>query len=463
MVASASWTCPSCARRVPPRVGVCRCGTRLSDGVPADAVAVAAPVGSGAPVGRTWLALTVLGLALGAWAWTRPEPAVAPAPSVLTRAEASAAPATAGAATAAEAAPVSPVADAPVLPRREPGPESRAEPAPPPTTAAGNAALEDVVARALGAVVMVEAAQSRGTGFFVTPDVVVTNDHVVGRESSVTIRLHGGGTRSARVERTVPDVDLAVLRVWGGGAVQVLALGSGEAARVGQEVIAIGSALGLQSTVTRGIVSAKRRSGAVALLQTDAAINPGNSGGPLLDREGIVLGVTTLKAGGNAEGVGFAVAAEHVRALVDGRSPVAAVAAAAPSPAGQAPMPMPAMGPTADSVRAANLAALERQMRTLADQAAQVDAQWERFAGLCRPRGARDGDRAWFALAAAAPAFDGTDANCAYFVRDLQRAAVVFAEAMRATAESTRRAGLLPGDLRSLRRQYRLDWTGFDR
>lgn len=410
----------------------------------------------GAPVGKAWLALTAVGLAFGVWMWSRPAPAAAPtSPMVVDDAP------SAPAATAFASGPAEPAALPVSAPARVP---PALPPSPPPAAPPTSAALEDVVARALDAVVMVEAGQSRGTGFFALPDVVVTNDHVVGRETSVTIRLHDGATRPARVERTVPEVDLAVLRVWGAAARQVLSLGSADAARVGQEVIAIGSALGLQSTVTRGIVSAKRRSGPVALLQTDAAINPGNSGGPLLDRDGIVLGVTTLKAGGNAEGVGFAVAAEHVRALVDGRSPITAVpASSATTAAAPAPAQMPSLGPTPDTIRADNLAALEREMRTLAGQAAQVDAQWERFAGLCRPRGVRDGDRAWFALASAPPAFDGTDANCAYFLRDLQRAATVFGEAMRAVGESTRRAGLLPGDLRSLRRQYRLDWTGFDR
>jgi S1-C subfamily serine protease len=84
-------------------------------------------------------------------------------------------------------------------------------------------------------------------------------------------------------------------------------------------VVAIGSALGvLQNTVTRGILSAVLTDGGVTLIQTDAAINPGNSGGPLLDRNGQVVGVNTLKLGAAAS-IGFAVAADHVRAIVEGR------------------------------------------------------------------------------------------------------------------------------------------------
>jgi S1-C subfamily serine protease len=103
--------------------------------------------------------------------------------------------------------------------------------------------------------------------------------------------------------------------------------------RPGQEVIAIGSALGvLQNTVTRGIVSALRNDGGVMLLQTDAAINPGNSGGPLLDRSGRVVGVNSMKVGGAAASIGFAVAADHVRTLVDSPSGTSATRPARPDP-----------------------------------------------------------------------------------------------------------------------------------
>lgn len=155
---------------------------------------------------------------------------------------------------------------------------------------------EEIVARAVDAVVLIEAGDSRGTGFFVAPDTLITNVHVIGRESHVTIRRADGRTASARVASTAGSVDLAVLKVSpADNSRTVLTLGSGVHARVGQDVLAIGSALGtLQSTVTRGIVSAVRRSGQVLLLQTDAAVNPGNSGGPLLDRRGVVIGVTTM-------------------------------------------------------------------------------------------------------------------------------------------------------------------------
>ncbi len=162
------------------------------------------------------------------------------------------------------------------------------------------------------AVVLVETSSGRGSGFFVSADTLITNVHVVGGNSSVTIRRMGGATAPARVAAAAPEFDIAVLKISNPEAGQaVISLGSALNARVGQDVIAIGSALGtLQNTVTRGIVSALRQSGSATLIQTDAAINPGNSGGPLLDRTGVAIGITTMGYSGR-QGLNFAVAADH--------------------------------------------------------------------------------------------------------------------------------------------------------
>ena len=345
-----------------------------------------------------------------------------------------------------------------------------ATPLSPLPTADTRASIEDVVARATTAVVMVETADSRGTGFFVSADTLITNDHVVGRAASVTVRLHDGSTRTARVERTAPEVDLAVLRVSGLTVPpQVLALKSADHVRPGQEVIAIGSAFGLQSTVTRGIVSARRLAGAVLLLQTDAAINPGNSGGPLLDRDGTVVGVTTLKMGSSAEGLGFAVAADHVRALLDGRAVTAppGASSAASSASRQAPLApsVPAFtnDTSADGQRTRGESTYGREVARLAQQAAQIDTQWARFESTCTPQPAREGDRPWFAMAGREVAFRSRDGNCPFWLADMQRMSQDFAAAMLQTSAAARRAGVYPGTLRDLRRQHRLDWSGFER
>ena len=162
----------------------------------------------------------------------------------------------------------------------------------------------------------------RGTGFFVDRNTVLTNAHVVEGASSVSLHT-ANGTARARVASVADDYDLAVLKIDGATAPHaMLPLAATPAARVGQEVIAIGFALGLlENTVTRGIISGIRQVGGIMFLQTDAAINPGNSGGPLLDTSGRVLGVTTLKFGVQAESLGFAVAAEHARPLLAGGRP----------------------------------------------------------------------------------------------------------------------------------------------
>ena len=136
----------------------------------------------------------------------------------------------------------------------------------------------------------------------------------------VRVRRASGDTTTARVETVARDLDLAVLRLSSPPADQPLAsLGTSSSVRSGQEVVAIGSALGvLQNTVTRGIVSGVRQAGSVTLIQTDAAINPGNSGGPLVDREGNVIGINTMGVA-SAQGISFAVAVDHVRELLGGQ------------------------------------------------------------------------------------------------------------------------------------------------
>ena len=179
-------------------------------------------------------------------------------------------------------------------------------------------ALEDVIDAALPAIVSIESSAGRGTGFFVAPGVVVTNEHVISGNWSVTLKGAAGAMRS-RVTKVAPELDLAILQVDHPGAPQaILPLGSATTARVGQEVIAIGFALGLlENTVTRGIISGIRTAGPATYVQTDAAINVGNSSGLLIDRHGRVIGITTLKFGDSVESLGFTVAVHHVKPLLN--------------------------------------------------------------------------------------------------------------------------------------------------
>jgi len=325
------------------------------------------------------------------------------------------------------------------------------------TALARPATLEDVIDQALPAVVLVQTPAGRGTGFFVTADTIVTNAHVVEGHSYVTLRLANGTTLNGRVLRTDDSVDLAAIHTADARPGQTVLALSTEPARVGQEVIAIGSPLGLQNTVTRGIVSALRRAGAATLVQTDAAINPGNSGGPLLDRQGRVVGVATMRVTGRAEALGFGVAANHVRELLEGRrAPVSTRAA----------RPHEAMATDTDNgvdaERESAQAAYERFLVSAAQRADQLDRSWTDFVRDClggRAPSTR-GDRGWFALL---ERFDESQVapGCVRFYADFRFAAQQFTERMVDAAEQARRGGVYPGVCRQLRQRHRVDWVEF--
>jgi hypothetical protein len=198
--------------------------------------------------------------------------------------------------------------------------------------AAAPANLEDTIGLAIPSVVSIISDEGRGSGFLVEPQTVITNHHVVGRSESVLVKLSNGSALSGRVERIAEDHDLALVRLDRALADRrSLELSSVSDLRVGQEVYVIGSPMGvLESSVTRGIVSAIRPLEGATLVQTDAAINPGNSGGPLLDRSGRVVGVATMKVA-EGESIGFAVAADHARELLQGGGRLAAEVAVSPS------------------------------------------------------------------------------------------------------------------------------------
>ncbi len=157
-----------------------------------------------------------------------------------------------------------------------------------------------------------------GSGFVVsTTGLILTANHVVTGNTSLTVTLPDGGQASATVVSTDPQHDVALIRASASGLVP-LPLGDSSNLTVGELAVAVGSPLGtFNDTVTSGIVSALDRTITVSepgfgqqtqlsgLIQTDAAINPGNSGGPLLDASGNVIGLITAQASG-AEGVGFA-------------------------------------------------------------------------------------------------------------------------------------------------------------
>lgn len=158
---------------------------------------------------------------------------------------------------------------------------------------------------------------------------IVTNNHVIEGASSIQVSLSNGESVEGELVGTDPLTDIAVVKIKGDYDINPLEFGDSDGLRAGEEVIAIGNPLGLDlsRTVTQGIISAMDRTITVNtsagewdfdVIQTDAAINPGNSGGALIDGEGKVIGINSLKIASNgAEGLGFAIPSNQVEKLIE--------------------------------------------------------------------------------------------------------------------------------------------------
>ncbi|MEC4814938.1 MAG: HhoA/HhoB/HtrA family serine endopeptidase [Scytonema sp. PMC 1069.18] len=162
-----------------------------------------------------------------------------------------------------------------------------------------------------------------GSGFiFDRSGLILTNAHVVDKADKVTVRLKDGRSFEGKVQGVDEVTDLAVIKINTNGDLPVAPLGSSGSVQVGDWAIAVGNPLGLDNTVTLGIVSTLRRSSAevripdkrLEFIQTDAAINPGNSGGPLLNAQGEVIGINTAIRG-DAMGIGFAIPIDKAKSI----------------------------------------------------------------------------------------------------------------------------------------------------
>jgi S1-C subfamily serine protease len=169
-----------------------------------------------------------------------------------------------------------------------------------------------------------------GSGFIISTDgFVVTNNHVIEMAQDIKVSLADGRTVNAELKGADPSTDIAVLKIDVTG-LKALSFADSEALQPGQIAIAIGNPLGLQHTVTAGVVSALGRTlrannGRLIddIIQTDASLNPGNSGGPLVNSLGQVIGVNTATIS-NAQGLCFAVSSNLAafvagKLIIDGR------------------------------------------------------------------------------------------------------------------------------------------------
>ncbi len=178
-----------------------------------------------------------------------------------------------------------------------------------------------------------EAEAGTGSGVIFKKDgkkaYIITNNHVVEGANKLKVTLYDGKTKDAKLVGSDVMTDLAVVEINADGIDKVASFGDSSKLRAGDKVIAIGNPLGAQfsGTVTEGIISgldrtveANTSSGTVEMnvLQTDAAINPGNSGGPLINTDGQVIGINSLKISeSGVESLGFAIPSNDVKPIVD--------------------------------------------------------------------------------------------------------------------------------------------------
>lgn len=194
--------------------------------------------------------------------------------------------------------------------------------------------IADVVEKSTPAVVYIEilgrhpfssreVPVSNGSGFIISSDgLIVTNAHVVANKRGVRVKLTNGETYDATVQHVDPAADIATIKISPRNPLPTLPLGRSADVRQGEFVVAMGSPFALRNTITSGIVSSVQRGGKelglsnsnMDYIQTDAAIDFGNSGGPLINLDGEVIGINTMKV---TAGISFAIPSDRVRAFLD--------------------------------------------------------------------------------------------------------------------------------------------------
>jgi len=284
----------------------------------------------------------------------------------------------------------------------------------------------------------------------------VTNAHVAGSDTSVRIHLVSGGLLTARVEKVAADLDLAVLKLPTMSTSPTVSLGGVVNVRSGEDVIAIGSSLGVfQNSVTRGIVSGIRKTGNVVLIQTDAAINPGNSGGPLLDRNGTVIGINTMSIR-SAQGISFAVAIDHAKELLSGVH----ISTSRVTPLGSLTETLGSRMPSeSDGTRSDAARAYEQTLTRLARNADSLDQRWQQLRPVCyQGRIAGSFEREWFAMWNQKALPGAVSPGCLDPWKEFSEHTAAFRRAMAAAEETAREGDVFLGRRRELRQRYKLDY-----
>jgi S1-C subfamily serine protease len=175
-----------------------------------------------------------------------------------------------------------------------------------------------IIENSLKSVVTVRTDISQGTGFIISNDgFIITNAHVLSGARDLEVLDYEQNIYPADLIGYNITFDIALLKI--SGKYNPIILGNSKDVQIGEKVIAIGNPMGLQFSVSEGIVSAIDRTGTNdidAYIQTDAALNPGNSGGPLINKQGEVIGINNFKVGGG-ESLGFALESNYIKEVIN--------------------------------------------------------------------------------------------------------------------------------------------------
>ena len=155
-----------------------------------------------------------------------------------------------------------------------------------------------------------------GSGFVLSPDgLIVTNFHVISKAYSALVKVGEGSVYQASLVKAEPRFDIVVLKINTQGLLP-LAIGNSDEVLSGQVVVAIGSPMGFEKSVSSGIISAVRPGSSIKLIQITAPVSPGSSGGPLLNEYGEVIGITTIASFFMAQNLNFAIPINYLKKVI---------------------------------------------------------------------------------------------------------------------------------------------------